>query len=80
MALTDLDVAILEAATLPSPARLRFAADHGMTSPRFHQRLLHLIDDPEAVKARPTLVYRLQRLRERHRQARTMPAGSTFFD
>lgn len=80
MALTELDEAILDAATLPMPARLRFAADHGMSSPRFHQRLLHLIQTPEAEVARPAMVHRMQRIMEKRRVMRTMPAGATYFD
>lgn len=80
MALTELDEAILDAATLPTPARIRFAADHGMSSPRFHQRLLHLIEMPEAEVSRPAMVHRLQRIREKRRVQRTMPAGANYFD
>ena len=37
---------------------------------QFHARVLRLLDDPDALRAYPQLVYRLQRLRDRRRAER----------
>ncbi|WP_257181009.1 DUF3263 domain-containing protein [Corynebacterium cystitidis] len=39
----------------------------GMSAVRYYQRLNMLIDDPRALAARPQLVRRLQRVRDRNR-------------
>ncbi len=42
-----------------------------ISSPRYHQRLNGLLDDPDAAGYAPALVNRLRRVREQSRQARS---------
>lgn len=42
-----------------------------ISSPRYHQRLNVLLDDPEAARHSPALVNRLRRVREERREARS---------
>lgn len=43
----------------------------GMSTPRYHQVLNQLLDDPAALAHDPLLVKRLRRLRERRQEARS---------
>jgi hypothetical protein len=42
-----------------------------ISSPRYHQRLNVLLDDPDAARHSPALVNRLRRVREERREARS---------
>ncbi|AXE39562.1 DUF3263 domain-containing protein [Acidipropionibacterium virtanenii] len=43
----------------------------GVSSPRYHQRLNELLDDPVAASHSPALIGRLRRVREQRRAARS---------
>lgn len=64
------DQQILKAADQPPVRRRAVAAELGLSSPAFHQRLLHLLNDPEAVAMFPAVVNRQKRLRERRQRGR----------
>lgn len=69
--MTQTDRAILEAAHLPVKERRGVAAGLGLSSPRFHQRLVALLRSPEAEQAYPVEVHRWRRIVARNREART---------
>lgn len=69
--MTKTDRTILEAANLPVKQRRAVAVDLGLSSPRFHQRLVALLRSPEAEREYPVEVHRWRRIMEGHRGART---------
>ena len=69
--MTKTDEAILEAANLPIKERRGVAAGLGLSSPRFHQRLVALLRSTEAEQAYPVEVHRWRRIVDDNRRART---------
>lgn len=66
----DTDRRILETGHLPAHQRMKVAAELGIGFVRATQRLLQLIDDPEAERECPIQVHRLQRQRDAMRGGR----------
>ena len=80
-ALTDEELALLDfeaqwwrhAGAKDTQIRERF----DLSPVRYYQRLTVLAARPEALAARPAVVRRLQRLRERRRHSAPAPSGTT---
>lgn len=49
----------------PGAKETAILAELGMSPVRYYQRLLSIVEDPEALAAEPVLVHRLRRLKER---------------
>lgn len=70
MTLSELDTAILDLEAEPVMARgtkERRIYDMGINPTRYYQRLVGLLEDPEAVAYKPVVVNRLRRLKGRRR-------------
>lgn len=63
----------MEAAELPLQERISAGLQLGMNSPRYHQILNKVIDDPEALAEFPGRVNRLRRIRDSRKAARSLP-------
>lgn len=68
--MTETDRAILRAASLSAPDRVRAADALGISPTRFHQRLTVLIETRAVAEEYPTLVSRLRRVQQGRRRAR----------
>lgn len=69
--MTPTDRRILETALWPPRRRQEVSAELGLGIVGATQRLLQLLDDPEAEQAEPVLIHHLQRVRERRRAGRS---------
>lgn len=65
------DRRILETALWPPIRRQELSVELGMGIVGATQRLLQLLDDPEAERAEPVLVHRLRRIRDERRAGRS---------
>ncbi|MFT4081204.1 MAG: DUF3263 domain-containing protein [Nocardioides sp.] len=72
--MTELDAQILDLESRRwkyEGAKTAAMVELGLTAPRYYQRLMVLLDDPEAEAVAPGLVRRLRRLRDARRRVRT---------
>jgi hypothetical protein len=73
--MTETDRRILLEADRRPVERAAVAAELGLSSPAFHQRLLHLLDRREALAEFPEIVNRHRRMRDNRRIRRTQHAS-----
>lgn len=69
--MTPADRRILESAHLPTARRHELSLELGLGITGATQRLLQLLDDPEAEREYPTIVHRQRRLQEARRGSRS---------
>lgn len=73
--LTDMDRAVLAAADLSPRERERVSVELGLGLTGLDQRLVRLLDDPDAEREAPAVVARLRRVRDQRRAARARTWG-----
>lgn len=68
--MTEQDHHIMRAAGSTARQRRATAADLCISPTRLHQRILQLLDDPDAEQAYPVVVHRWRRIGAQHRADR----------